>query len=354
MSKIQVGIIGTGMWGKTHIRHFQKNKRAKVRWVCDNLDQLVADAQSAFDVKHGTTDYREMLADPKLDAVVIATPAHLHAPMAIDAIRAGKHTLIEKPMAIDTDGIQAILEAMADEPDVAVLEGSARHSRLQPKFEFIRNFIREGRLGDVYHIHHVMAQQSTFIEYNPDGAWAMNKATAGGGPVLDWGVYDLSFHLGILNDLPELVDLQGFSKNGLRDLSKIIPETDIEQHAIALMTFDTGMTYYYERGAGLHMEIPGETRIYGTQGGLRFSYLTWESNKIQYFHGQKKPKQRILKVSMKQHAHHDNLPLVKNFLDCIEGKAAPAMRAQLAAKHLQILLKITTQEKALPDENSAA
>jgi predicted dehydrogenase len=274
--------------------------------------------------------------------------------MAADAIRAGKHTLIEKPMAIDTAGIKAILEAVNDHPDVAVVEGSARHARLQPKFDFVRDFIQEGRLGEVYHIHHVMAQQGTFIEYNPDGAWAMNKATAGGGPVFDWGVYDLSFHLGILNDLPELVDIQGFSKNGLRDLSKIIPKTDIEQHAIALMTFDTGMTYYYERGAGLHMDVPSETRIYGTQGGLRFSYLTWESNQLQYFHGHKKPKQKTLKVSMKQHAAHDNLPLVENFLDCIEGKAAPAMRAELAAKHLKILMQITAQERALANETPSA
>lgn len=110
MRKIQVGIIGTGMWGKTHIRHFQKSKRAAVRWVCAHLDTLVQEARKAFQVPRGTVDYRQMLADPELDAVVIATPPH-------------------------------------------------RHARLQPKFAFVRDFIQSGKLDTVYHIHHVMASQ---------------------------------------------------------------------------------------------------------------------------------------------------------------------------------------------------
>ncbi len=340
MRKIQVGIIGTGMWGKTHIRHFQKSKRAAVRWVCAHLDTLVQEAREAFQVPRGTVDYRQMLADPELDAVVIATPPHLHARMAVDAIRAGKHTLIEKPMAITPAGLAEILAAARAAPEVVVLEGSARHARLQPKFAFVRDFIQSGKLGTVYHIHHVMASQGTFIEYNPAGAWAMQKKTAGGGPVFDWGVYDLSFHLGILNDAPRLVAMQAFTRNGLRDLSHLAPGTDIEQHALAWMSFDTGLTYFYERGGGLHMEIPGQTRIYGTKGGLLFSYLTWESNRIRYFFGDAEPRQKTLTVSMKSHASHDNLPLVANFLDCIEGKAAPAMPPELAAKHLKILFQI--------------
>jgi predicted dehydrogenase len=66
---------------------------------------------------------------------------------------------------------------------------------LNPKYTFIKNLIDSGKLGDIYYIHHNHLGQGTFVEYNPNGAWAMDKRYAGGGPFMDWGEYDLSFHL---------------------------------------------------------------------------------------------------------------------------------------------------------------
>ena len=84
----------------------------------------------------------------------------------------------------------------------------------------------------------------------------MNKKLAGGGPFADRGVYDLSFHLGLLNDVPQLKSMQRFTRNDLRDMSKLVAFSDIEQHGAAWMEFDTGLTYYYENGGGVHNEAP--------------------------------------------------------------------------------------------------
>jgi len=255
-------------------------------------------------------------------------------------LQAGKHLLIEKPMAVSREEVNAIVEEVAAHPNLVVLEGSCRHSRLNPKFTFIKDFIDSGKLGRIYHIHHNHLGQDTFVEYNPNGAWAMDKRLAGGGPFMDWGEYDLSFHLGILGDRPELETVHAFTITGLRDLRKLAPVVDIEMHGAAYMEFDGGLTYYYERGAGVHGETRCETRLYGTQGGLHFYYTTWEPKTIEYFYSNDKPEKEVLTVDMGKHPAHDNIPFVAHFLDCLEGKARPLMPVSLAAKHLDILFNI--------------
>jgi predicted dehydrogenase len=168
----------------------------------------------------------------------------------------------------------------------------------------------------------------------------MNKKLAGGGPFIDWGVYDLSFHLGLLDDIPQLKSLKCFSRNDLRDMSKLVPFSDIEQHGAAWLEFDTGLSYYYERGAGVHGETPNETRVYGTKGGLRFQFPSWDANEVEFFYTEKgEPRKEIFTIDMTD-APEDSFALTQHFLDCLDGKAEPLMSIQRAAKHMEILFKI--------------
>ncbi len=339
MKPYNLGIIGAGMYGKILMRCFQQDERARMEWVNSATEKTARSAAEEFGVKKWTLDYREVLADPNVDAVVIATPPYLHAEQLSTALSAGKHVLLEKPMAESPEGVKKILETVEKFPRQLVLEASCRHTRLTRKFEFIKSIIDSGKLGTVYHIHHNHLVRGTFIEYNPNGAWAMNTKLAGGGPFIDWGVYDLSFHLGLLSDAPELKSLQRFSRNDLRDMSRWVPFSDVEQHGAAWMEFDTGLTYYYERGSGVHAETPNETRIYGTKGGLRFQFPSWDSNTVEFFHVENgEPVSENLAVDM-SNAPEDSLVLATHFLDCLDG-AQPLMTVQLAAKHLDILFNI--------------
>ncbi len=339
-SKFNIGIVGAGMWGKTHMEMFQKEGRATVSWACDIDPAALKAAQKKFAIPHVTQELSPMLSDPALDAVVIATPPYTHAAIALQVFQAGKHMVIEKPMVINRKEIHAILEAAQSHPELVVLEGSCRHTRLNPKFGFVRDFILSGKLGRIYHIHHQHLVQGTFVEYNPNGKWAMDKRLAGGGPFLDWGEYDLSFHLGVLDDLPELQSIHSFTQGGLRDLSRMAPVVDVEMHGAALMEFKDGLTYYYERGAGSHGETRNETRLYGTLGGLHFYYPTWEPVTVEYFHSGEHPARETLSVDMSRHPAHDDLAFVSHFVDCLAGKDKPRMPVTLAAKHLEILLKV--------------
>ena len=340
MKQYNLGIIGAGMYGKILMKYFKQDERAKIIWVNSASEATTKAAAEEFGVEKWSTDYRDVLNDPAVDAVVIATPPYLHAEQIEAALNAGKHVLLEKPIAESRESLERIVKAVESAPDRIVLEASARHTRLTRKFQFIKSIIDSGKLGKIYHIHHNTLGRTTFIEYNPNGAWAMNKKLAGGGPFADRGVYDLSFHLGLLNDVPQLKSMQRFTRSDLRDMSKRVAVSDVEQHGAAWMEFDTGLTYYYENGGGVHNETPNETRLYGTKGGLRFQHFSWDSNEITFFTTEEgEPRKEIFTVDMTNEPD-DSQVIARHFLDCLDGKAEPLMSVPLAAKHMEILFKI--------------
>ncbi len=337
--KINVAIIGAGMIGDVHIERLRQDDRAEVRWLVARTDRTVTEKLAKHAVPCGTTDYRDVLEDDDVDAVVIASPPDTHLEMLADSLAAGKHVLLEKPMVATRAELRRIVALVKKHPRQVVLECSCRHTRLQPQFAFVKAIIASGEIGRVYHIHHTHLQRRTFIEWNPKGAWAMRKATAGGGPFIDWGVYDLSFHLGLLDDKPQLARVRSFTRRGLKSTGEL--RSDIEQHGAAFMELTGGLTYYYERGAGVHMETANETRIAGTKGGLRFNFCSWDSPEVEVFtvDAEGHERREVRTVDMTGHAD-DHAALTKHFLDCILERARPQMTVALAAKHMDILFRI--------------
>ena len=340
MKKYKIGIIGAGMYGKVLMRYLQQDERSNITWVNSASEATTKSAAEEFGVEKWTLDYRDILADDAVDVVIIATPPYLHAEQLTAALAAGKHVLLEKPLAESMTSVNQMVEAVERAPGQIVLEASCRHTRLTRKFQFIKSIIDSGKLGEIYHIHHNHLSRTTFIEWNPSGAWAMNRMLAGGGPFIDWGVYDLSFHMGLLNDVPQLKALRRFSRNDLRDITNLVDFSDVEQHGAAWMEFDRGLTYYYERGAGVHAETVNETRLYGTKGGLRFQFPSWDSNEVEFFYAESgEPRKEVLTVDTNG-AMDDHLAITTHFLDCLDGTAKPLMTVQQAAKHMEILFKI--------------
>ena len=341
--QIIIGIIGAGMIGDVHINTIRNDGRGRVKWIAAGTNKTLTKKLSKHNIKHGTLDYHDILNDREVDAVVIASPPFTHLQMTLAAIESGKHILLEKPMTVDMKQADQIIEK-AKGYNKVLLECSCRHARLQPKFRLIKNMIKDGKLGEIYHIHHNHLMRSTFIEYNPAGKWALDKSKAGGGPFLDWGVYDLSFHLGLLNDKPNLKEIKSFTKSGLKIFKEKNIKQNIEEHGAAYMEFDNGLTYYYERGSGVHCEVANETRIYGTKGSLSFGYCSWDSPVMDYFYVDENGDEKLDKIEIDMSKHKDdNQELMKHFLDCIFEGTKPMMTPELAGKHLNILFKILSR-----------
>jgi predicted dehydrogenase len=348
-----IAVIGAGMWGNVHLETIQLFPRLRTTWVCAMHEANVQEAQRRFNVPNGTRDYRQALADPDVDAFIITSPPDTHVDMAIDVLQAGKHLLLEKPMAITRSGMYRLLAEADQHPTQVMLDASCRHARLQPKYRFVKDFIQSGKLGQVYHVHYNFLVPETFIEYNPDGAWAMRKKTAGGGPFMDFSVYELSFLLGVLGDRHNIRQVNAFHRNGLRDVSTLVPGADIEQHGAAYLEFDPDLTLYIERGSGAIADVPCQARIHGTQGTLVLSWPTWTPHEIEHFYldAQQKVQKETFTVDMSAHQpadlvkdghapNYDNVALMNHFLDCLDDKAKPEMPLTRAAKHLDILFRI--------------
>ena len=98
MSATTVGVIGCGYWGPNLLRNFAENEAAELRWICDADEARLAAMGRRYPAAKTTTDYQKLLADLDLDAVAVVTPVATHFQIASEALRAGKHLLVEKPL----------------------------------------------------------------------------------------------------------------------------------------------------------------------------------------------------------------------------------------------------------------
>jgi predicted dehydrogenase len=148
--RVRLAVAGAGYWGINHVRAFARARSADLVAVCDPdtraLERAAEFAPAAR--RHATLD--EVLADPGIDAVVLATPAIHHAAQAQAALAAGKHVFVEKPMALDPAGAAATVAA-AERAGRTLMVG---HLMLyHPGYEKLRDLVRGGEIGDVYYLY---------------------------------------------------------------------------------------------------------------------------------------------------------------------------------------------------------
>ena len=144
-----IAVIGLGYWGPNLLRVLGDNPDVKVRWICD-IDR---ERLQRFGRRHPgvrkTVHLARVLADPAVDAVVIATPVGSHHALASEALRAGKHVFVEKPLAPSTE-LADDLAALAADRDLVLMCG---HTFIySPSVRAVKRIIDDGKLGDIYFI----------------------------------------------------------------------------------------------------------------------------------------------------------------------------------------------------------
>jgi predicted dehydrogenase len=341
--KIQIGFIGGGMIANAHMRNFHADRRTEIRALADVNENALQAMGAEYGIAHLTTNYKELLKDPELDAVVVCTPPGLHCQIGIDVLRAQKHLIMEKPLTRTPAEARRLLKEAQKHPDLMVTGCSCRHARLQPKYPYVKRLIDSGKIGDVYFVHHraVSRQGRPGIEYHPTAKWFLDREMAGGGPLYDWGVYDLSFHLGVLGE-PTFKRCEAFCVNGLDRVPAGTKTFTVEEHGGALLSFENGLKYFWERASNAHHEVPNQTSIYGTKGGLRFTYTSFgEVHEIEHFYtansGKGAAKKRVYTVNMSRHDKGDMHPVGQAIIKALQGKGPVPMPFELEVKNLEIL-----------------
>ncbi len=144
------GVIGLGWFGEIHAETISQMPGIELAAVCTRRSNRLADVADRFGVKRRYTDYRQMLDDPHVDAVSVVTHVHDHCQIAVDALRAGKHVLLEKPMAPDVSQCETILEAASQARSLFMV---GHICRFDPRVTLAKEAIDEGRVGRVISMH---------------------------------------------------------------------------------------------------------------------------------------------------------------------------------------------------------
>jgi predicted dehydrogenase len=149
LDPVTVGVVGAGYWGPNLIRNLAEVQSAELRWVCDRDPSRLERIRRRYPAVRTTESYEELLADPELEAVVISTPVSTHHSLALAALTARKHVLVEKPLAGSADDARS-LAAVAAEHKLVLMPG---HTFLySPSVNKVKEVIESGELGDIYFI----------------------------------------------------------------------------------------------------------------------------------------------------------------------------------------------------------
>jgi predicted dehydrogenase len=197
----RVGVAGLGYWGPNLARNF--DELADLRWLCDASPEQLARFEQRYPNARASSRFEDLLADPGLDAVVIATPVPTHYPLARQALEAGKHAFVEKPPAMRAGEMEELV-ALAGERDLVLMPG---HLLLyHPGVLKLKELIDGGELGDVLCIYG-NRQNLGIVRTNENALWSL-------------GVHDLSVILYLLDEEPAEAVAYGrdFLTEGVEDV----------------------------------------------------------------------------------------------------------------------------------------
>ncbi len=191
---INIGVIGYGYWGPNLVRNFSELPGAQVRMVSDFKPELLAKVQARYPSIQVTTDCRDIFADPKIDAVAIATPVSTHFDLALAALKAGKHVMVEKPMTVTSEQALRLMEEAERRDLVLMVDHTFVYTGAVRK---MRELVANNGLGDIYYYDSVRVNLGLF-QHDVNVLW-------------DLAVHDLSIMDYILQAKPRAVSATGVS-----------------------------------------------------------------------------------------------------------------------------------------------
>ena len=275
----KLGLIGVGM-GQAHLVAIERNlKDIEVIAAADIDKKRLNMACDAFSIPMKFTDYHKMLEVEEIEAVLIVTPNFLHAPMAIDCMKAGKHVLVEKPPALDVEGAEKMLRT-SKKTGMKLMYGLRQRFRADTREA--RKIVERGDLGDAYY-----ARTGWVRRYDiPGRDWFCTKSESGGGALIDLGVHVLDMTWWIMGN-PRPLSVTGVTYNPfMKKLRK--KRYDVEDFAAGLIRFSNGASIVTETSwAGFVEKEDIYSMILGTKGGLNLKLFPADNEKCFTFYTEK-------------------------------------------------------------------
>ena len=313
------GLIGCGdIAGKRVAAALRETPGSALVAVARKRAALAADFAREHRARRWYADWREVIRDPEVRAVYVATPVRLHAEQAVAAAEAGKHVLCEKPMALDVAECERMRAAARAH---GVRLGVAYYRHHYPIVGRLRALVAAGEIGAP-----VFASVQAFEHFDPGPdhprAWLLRRAESGGGPMMDFGCHRLEVLLDVLGPVTEV---SGFPVNAhLRN-------REVEDTCIARLGF--------RRGAQAVLTVSHATResrdtieIFGSAGSAHIPILNQGRLRIVTAAGTRE----------EEHPAPANLhqPLVADFVAAVQGNRPPTVTGEIGQEVSRVLAAI--------------
>lgn len=284
---LRVGVIGLGWAGQQHLEAYAARDDVDVVGIAglevDLREQLAAE----FDVPLALADWRELIEVAELDAVSIALPTFLHAPVAIAALDAGIHVLSEKPMARSSQEADDMVAAARRAGRVLHVAFNQRH---RGDIAVLRAQVADGALGRVYHARSWWLRRAGIPTL---GSWFTNQEMAGGGPLIDLGVHVLDATLQLMGE-PRVVAVSAVTHAELgprglggssSDKLGVGSAYEVEDLATVLLRLEGGGSIAMEASWATHRPQGDELGItlYGTDGGADVTIVDYAPATVRFF-----------------------------------------------------------------------
>jgi predicted dehydrogenase len=317
--KVKVAVVGAGNVAQiAHLPAYRNHPRAELTALVEEDPVKAKRVADQFDVSHVYDDFTRMLKKEDIDAVDICTPNYLHAPMAITALRSGRHVLCEKPLARNAKEAKRMVDTAKKQRKILMV---AMNNRFRSDVGILREFVKRGELGSVQL---VKAGWRRIAQDWPHRSWFTDQEKAGGGALLDLGLpkMDLAMWIAGLRT-PERVTCRVFRRAGKRG---------VEDSACAMVNFVNGSCLILEVTWNLlepkdHVYL----EVYGSKGAATLH--PFRIHKAMHGHlvnvTPALKQQSDYRVSYRREIDH--------FIDCIQKKRKPLTTGAEAASVLQIL-----------------
>lgn len=252
--KVRLALIGAGGFANLHLEQLKNVENCEVVAIADVsqkwLDQKVK--EYGVDPKDTYLDYHEMLKRDDIDAVTIPLPDQLHCQATIDALRAGKHVLCEKPMALDLDECREMIKVAKETGKQLMVGQIARYS---PAFVRAKKLIDDGALGTVYFVESEYAHD--YAGNGGEGGWRMTPERE---PIIGGGCHAVDLIRMLMDESPE--EVTAYANHFT------LPEWPIHDCTIAIMKFPSGAIGKVMTATGCKRKYTMRTVVYGTKGTL--------------------------------------------------------------------------------------
>jgi len=300
MRTIRWGLLGCGNVAQKRVATaIQQTPHCELLSVCRRDPLRLAAFRKATGVERSTTDAAKLLHDPDIDAVYIATPVDQHCPQTLQAAAAGKHVLVEKPMAMDVPQCEQMIAACT-QADVRL--GVAYYRRFYPIVQRIEELLRDQTIGTPLGVAAVTATPLA-MQPGQDGYWRVDLSAGGGGPLMDVGSHRINVLLHLFGNITQV---QAFCGN-------VAAQYEAEDSAVLLLRFETGLLGTLQCHFGA--DDPDEFVITGTRGRLIASPLNGDQLVIE-IDGQRSIETLPPAANLCQ-------PLVADFADAIRNHRPP-------------------------------